>query len=341
MSGLLYPTDGAIDVLENNRGNFILSRAMKLRARLMAVLKEYLTPIETAVMQSFLLGGRSAIPNEIRDLFVVTGTAHVLAISGQNITIISMVVFLFLRILRIPRAAQFIFTIVFLAGYAFLTGLSPSVARSAVMAIIFWMAFLFEREGDSLNSLGFAALVILLMNPLNIFDIGFQLSFAGVFSIIYFYPTVHQLIRNALPAQMPAAAIVFLQALSVSLAAWVGVAGLILYHFQVITPVTILANLPIIPFMTVLMILGLGLLGFAFIFPSMALMFSYCIKLILKSLIVLIFWLAHVPGGYFYFYDFSVGMAVGYYVLLIAVFWLAKNYWIKSSATAPMVADLT
>ena len=60
---------GAIELLENNRGNFILARGMALRGRLMAVLKEYLTPIEAAVMQSFLLGGRSAIPEEIRDLF--------------------------------------------------------------------------------------------------------------------------------------------------------------------------------------------------------------------------------------------------------------------------------
>ena len=140
---------------------------------------------------------------------------------------------------------------------------------------------------------------------------------------------------------MPGFIALFWQAVSVSLAAWLGVAGLILYHFQVSTPITILANLPIVPFMAVLMILGLGLLASAFTFPAIALLFSYCIKLFLKVLVVLIFWLAQIPGGYYYIYGISVGAVVGYYVLLFSLFWLAKKFWIKSSAPLPVMVDLS
>ena len=307
----------SVEVIARGQGHPIQAKLLDLRRKLQNILERYLSAFEAGVVQSLVLGGRYYIPDRTRELFVQTGTAHILAISGMNVGGMAFLVFLLLNVMRLPRGAQIFLTALVLTGYCGLTGASPSVVRATVMAVVMLAALLFERRSDTLNSLGLAALIILLFDPMSLFDIGFQLSFMGVFSIVYFYPKIYGLIEGR---SVNRTVIVLLQALCISLAAWIGVLPLVAYYFQIVTPVSILANIPIIPFVSLLFMLGAGLLLTGVFCPPAGVMFAACIKIVLYVLMVIVEFFSRWPLGYFYVPEFHLTLLVVYYLVVFFVF---------------------
>jgi len=151
---------------------------------------------------------------------------------------------------------------------------------------------------------------------MNIFDIGFQLSFVSVFAIILMYPLIWGRLQELMPRGKSKLHKFLGQSLAASLAAWLGVAGLVAYYFDIITPVTILANLLVVPLITVIVGLGFGLLVFSPMWPFMSECFAVCVKLAVNLMVFSIFVLDKIPGGCFQFDYFSLWMAVTYYFML-------------------------
>jgi competence protein ComEC len=324
--------DSSIQVLADGQGSRVQAFSLASRHRFKSILEQYLNDLEAGVIQSLVLGGRYYIPDSVRQVFVETGTAHILAISGMNIGAIALLIVIMLSVARVPRRLQLFLTIIFLAAYAYFTGANPSVVRATVMAVVFLAGFLWEREQESLNSLGLAALVILVIDPLSLMDIGFQLSFMGVFSIIYFYPCVYAFCAGTKALEGNRFMAMTVQALCMSAAAWVGVAPLIAYYFQIVTPVTVLANLPIIPFVSALMMLGVGLMAAAFVSPWLAASFAACIKAVLVAMMVIIEAFGRVPWGHWPMKEVPVWALGMYYSLVLALFyWLDGKIKEKSS----------
>lgn len=174
-----------VQVLDNNRGNYFRSLSLKLRNKLRSVLSENLSENESGIMSAVLLGDRSGISKPIRALFVQTGTAHILAISGLHIGIVAALFLVFVKLIPAGRRGQLGIVIFLLISYAFLTGGRPSVIRATIMTVVFLASLIVEKEFDAFNTLCLAAAIILVINPLNLFDVGFQLSFTCVLSIIY------------------------------------------------------------------------------------------------------------------------------------------------------------
>ncbi len=310
------------EILSRGHGFWLKSVSLKLRQQLKEVIGRDLSTHEAAIMQAMLLGGTTQIDRSVNDLFLKTGTAHILAISGFNIGIVAFVIFLFLKILPIGRRPQIILTILLLIFYAFLTGGRPPVVRATIMTVIFLAGFLVERESDSFNTLFWAAFLILLSNPLSLFDVGFQLSFVSVWFIIYCYP---RWMKSWAKLPWPGLRWV-VQSLIVSVAAWMGVAALIAYYFEIVTPITILANLFVIPLSTAIIALGLGLMLIGGMIPAFSFMFVYCIKFILNMMVILIYWLAQVPLAYFYLKGVSHWYVIIYYVVILFIMhWKFKH----------------
>ena len=306
-----------VDVQAHGQGSFVQAFMFRARQRLQKTLDEHLTDFEAGVIQSLVLGGKYYIPDRTRELFVQTGTAHILAISGMNVASMAFLVFLALNVLRVPRLGQIVVTIMFLLAYCLLTGANSSVIRATIMAVVMLGGLLLEKETDTLNSLGLSAIIILFLDPLSLFDIGFQLSFAGVFSIIYFYPRIYRFVE---PWAKGRVRIFLWQALCVSLAAWIGVLPLIGYYFQVITPVSVLANIPIIPFVSILFMLGVVLIITGLILPAFAYLCASCIKVILFGLMSIVEVFSRVPFGFFYIREVTIQAMIIYYIVLGLVF---------------------
>lgn len=312
--------EGSSSVLDSGHGRWWEDLSLRTKHRLNKILTDHLSPNEAALVIGMVLGDRYTIPQHIRDLFVQTGTAHILAISGFNVGIVAFLIFLVLKTIPIGRRNQYLATIFLLIAYSFLVGGQPAVVRATIMAVVFLLSFLVERETDTTNSLAFAALIILMDNPLNFFDIGFQLSFISVLSIIQFYPRIFQWLSKC-PFDINRQPILFVaQSLSVSLAAEFGIAALIAYYFNIITPVTILANLIIIPLMSAIVALGLGLLLAGLIWPGCAFVFVACIKLVLNITVGMIYLFSQLPGAYFYVQSVSFWQVFIYYFFVIFSF---------------------
>jgi len=318
-----------VRLIQKGEGFWLKRMSLRLRTYLQNIYQRFLSPPVCGLMQAIILGERSRISPAIHQLFKLTGTAHILAISGLHVGIVAALFFVFFRLCRLPRRLQYVLTILSLGGYALLTGLRPSVIRAAIMGGIFLSSFVLERETDSLNSLSLAGFILLLCNPKNIFDIGFQLSFASVFAIIILYPRlwgVMQMMKGS-PKSKPVKFI--LQSLAGSVAAWLGVAGLILYYFEIITPVTILANVIVIPAVAVIVALGFGLLLASCISPFLASCFSACIELSFKALLFMVLCFRDLPGAYYRFPNISVRALIFYYGLIFSLFFIFSVFFQK------------
>lgn len=256
--------------------------ALTLHQKVVHVLRRYLTQPEAALTAALVVGEDNTMPKDMKEVFINTGTAHILAVSGMNMAVMAAVFFFCLRLTGLPRPLQFWGTIVLLWGYAVVSGWAPSVVRACVMASVILAGFALEEEWEPLNSLGFAALILLAFNPLTINDIGFQLSFAAVSAILIAFGPLMNVLKKV--PQWLAALI------SVSTAAWAGTAPITYYHFQTFTPIAIVANIPIVPMADFIMVLGLGLSITGSICPTIAYAFAGALKAIISALVILATW---------------------------------------------------
>jgi len=261
------------------------------RMQLEQSLYHYLDANEAGTVSAIVLGDHAHIPKEIKMIFRHTGTGHILVIAGLHMAIMSSMIILVLKLIRIPRPAQIVLSIFLLLGYAMLTGGSVPVLRAACMACIWLASFTVELESDALNSLSLAALWILLMGASNLFDTSFQLSFAAVAAIILLYRPLEKLF-SSLPRWVSAA-------LSVSTAAWIGIVPFQLWHFGTFTPVALIANLVVVPLLDIIVILGLNLALTGLWLPPVAVCIAGCLKVVLNTTIIAAFWFSKLPWGYF------------------------------------------
>ena len=202
--------------------------------------------LHAQLLKGILLGKRSDLPTETLDIFRNSGTFHVLAVSGLHVGLVAMFCYFGFSCFRLPQKVLCLLTIAVVLIYACLIGFRPSVFRASLMAILFLFATLIDRDADLFNLLGFAALVLLLLNPLQVWDVGFQLSFVAVASIVYFVPKMEKPLRRLWdnaddsPSQGSISVLTrfrnatvkwLILSYLVTLAAQIGTTPLIAYHF--------------------------------------------------------------------------------------------------------------
>ena len=238
-----------------------------------------------AVVAAMTLGDKSQLTNELRKTYAITGASHILALSGLHLGIIYTLLSLLLSRRRWWIVSQVVI-IVCIWLYVFLVGMTVSVVRSAVMITVYALLSLGHRDKMSVNTLAFAAIVMLLFNPLSLFDVGFQLSFLAVLAILLFYPLFEGVWPQ--PFLMDHRVFKWLWTmLSVSCAAQIGVAPLIVYYFGRFSCFFLLTNLLVVPAATLILYLSLVVL----LIPSLAYLFIYMVD----TLNHLLTWVATLP----------------------------------------------
>ena len=290
--------DSKIELLERGRGNPLIARSLKVRQKFKDIFDKYLLSTNARVLSAITLGERRGFPEDLKNSFIRTGTAHIIAISGFNVGIITFLALILFKALRIKQKARYFFAIPLLIGHMYAVGAGASVVRATIMALVFIFAYLINRQPRIGNSLSISALIILGCNPLQIFDIGFQLSFVSVIGIVILSPRIMNLFKAR-----PKRNFIFRTALnsfSVSLAAWLSTLGFTLYYFQIFSPVTILANLIIVPLASLSIILGFTL-GLAAVFlPVLSIPIANTTNLAMAVLFKIVFFISRIPGAYFY-----------------------------------------
>jgi competence protein ComEC len=290
-------TENMALALNKDRGFSVKRSIFWLKSNLEEIISGHVSAIPASVLEAMILGEQRNIPRIIYDSMIKTGTVHILVVSGFNVGIVVFIVTLFLKLIRMPRRMRFIIAVPCLIIYCLLTGASTPVVRATVMGVFFLAAYLIKREPDIYNSLSLAAIFILLISPNQLFNIGFQLSFVSVISIVYLYPRIKALIH---PDALKNKFLRFLaEGSAVSLSAWMGTCGFIAYYFKIISPVTILANLFIVPLATLITLCGICLIFSALIAPPLAPYFASTSELAVTLLVKCNLFLSSLPCASF------------------------------------------
>lgn len=261
---------------------------LKCRHRLLVRLSEQgMAGEQYAIVAAMALGDKSTLTQELRDIYSVTGASHVLALSGLHLGIIYVMLSFFLSGKRWQILSQ-ILMILGIWAFAFLVGLPVSVVRSATMLSVYALFSLGHRDRMSLNTLAFTAMLILMLNPLSLFDVGFQLSFAAVTAILLLVPLFEGVFARKYLQEHRTIRWLW-GMVTVSCAAQIGVAPLIAYYFGRFSTLFLLTNFIVIPAATLILYGSLV----ALIVPSIASLLIYMVTALNTALA----WIASIPGA--------------------------------------------
>ena len=285
-------------------------------------------PKTKAIIDALILGQRLELDKETIADYTNAGVIHILAISGLHISIIYFfIVFLLkpLKSVKFGAEIQLLVVLAILWLFALLTGLPASVTRAVTLFSFISIGNYFNQPKAIYNALAISAFLILLVKPNAIFDIGFQLSYAAVLSIVLFQPFYKKFYFSDNKIAVYLTDIVL-----VSLAAQIGVLPLSLYYFNQLPLLFLLANLVIIPLSTAVLVGGIIILFFNFISPDFAIVLGKLLALIIDLMNDYIHWIAQFKSGIITNISFSGWLTFSLYLVIIAfMYWLydteAKN----------------
>ncbi len=288
---------------------------LKKRSQLLGRLKIHDTDNEAyAVVAAMTLGDKSELSKELKEVYSVTGASHVLALSGLHIGILYMLLSLLIVGHR-WKSFSLLTIVLAIWAFVFLVGLPTSVVRSAIMLTTYALLSLGRRDKMSVNTLAFAAIILLLINPYSLFDVGFQMSFVAVFSILVWLPLFEKFV--SMEFLMKHRCLKWIWGIvSVSFAAQIGVAPLIAYYFGRISTYFLLTNFVVIPAAMLILYLSIVVLTI----PSLA----YLLLYIASTLNSALKWIAHLPGSSIEGLHPSVLQTVMIYVIIIALYCLIR-----------------
>ncbi len=328
-STMLYPR---IEIVERGQGSRLMARVYWLRDRLSRNLARVLPEPQASLAQGIILGQRGNIPAPLGTDFTRTGTAHLLAISGLNLSIIagvmlSLGIWLFgrRRYLYIWLALGTVWL------YSLLTGMNPPVVRGAIMASLFLSAEFLGRQRSAINALTLAAAVMAGISPHILGDASFQLSFLAMAGLVFLFPTLREWGRKAIKAKLGedgpivSAASVASDSLGATMAALIAVWPLIAYYFGIVSFIGPLATFLLLPALPGIIILGALSSALGFIALPAAQVIGWLAWLFLTYMITVVSGLSVLPLSAITVGRIDAALIWVYYTILAAAIWLSRN----------------
>lgn len=313
-----YLRAGSVVFLEQDPPNLLLDYAMTARTWAQQVINKYVHgKRERAVVEALALGITDELDNDMTQAYAASGAMHVLAVSGLHIGIIYWIILLIFRPLKGSKQGRWmlaVISVLLLWFYVFITGMSPSVLRAAVMFTLVALAEPIQRRTNIYNTLAIAAFCLLMYDPYLIMAVSFQLSFMAVIGIVYFYPRLYSLWE---PASQFTTMIWKLTC--VSLAAQIATFSLGLLYFHQFPVYFLVSNLFVIPLSFLVLVLGILMLGFSFIAP-VAGVIGYVTTFVVKALNWGVFTTESLPASIInniYISPFQCWLLVGLIVVFV------------------------
>jgi competence protein ComEC len=297
--------------LSEGRGHPLKRAALWFSQRFNTVLERILPQKEASLLGSILLGGAvSPLPEETKETYRKSGLIHLLVVSGTQVSILIGICLAITKSMGLPLYLSVILTSLFNLLLVVVTGAGASILRAAVMGEITLIGMLFDRQKDFYNTLALSALLLLVFDPLILFDIGFQLSFSATWALVYIVPVLEK--------KMPAL-------LAATLAPILATSPIIAFNFSQVSWGGIISNLLILPWVEFMVILGFSAVLLGFVFLPLAQIFGNTIGLMLQLMDRIAETIASLPGVCFYIQAPSFFYIAGYYFILIVLIELFKR----------------
>ena len=290
-----------------------------------SILEKHLKNEELSIAKALILGDKSMLDSETRNSFTATGAMHVLAVSGLHIGLILQVLLwiskLFYRL--ISRKIAIILIVVLLWIYALITGFSPSVIRAVFMFSVLSLAQISGKNYNPINTLFFTAFVLLLFQPLYLFDVGFQLSYLAMFGIFLFYKKIETWYqpKNKILRY-------FWQGTAIGFAAQAMTTPLTLYYFHQFPNYFALSNLGLMLFSGVILALGIFIFVLHYI-PFIGQLNGILLFISVWLMFVFIQWVEKLPGAVAYGFtlQFHIVILLSFCIYFLLKLNLEKQHW--------------
>jgi competence protein ComEC len=306
-----------VKVTGHDAPSFIKSKLFTFQNYIIRALNYELPSPENSLISGILLGTKSAMSSVLRDEFIKTGTIHIVALSGYNVTILAIFIMAFFRQFFSLRNS----TVLGMLGIIFfviMTGAGSTVVRAAIMAIIVLLARIIGRQADIGRALVIAGFFMILFNPwILVFDVSFQLSFLATIGLVYLTPKVKPWVYF-LTEKFEIREIV-----ASTIATNIFVMPFIIYEMGIFSLVSLPANLLILPLMPLTMLAGAGLVLVHSISTLLAIPVSFLTYAILHYELWVTHTFAHLPFSAVEISRFPLSLAIALYILLL--FWMFRK----------------
>ncbi len=276
-------------------------------------LERYLIPEDAGIMSAMLLGDKSLMETETKELYREVGIYHILAISGLHISMIGGCIYKLLKKLQMKPVAAVVISLIFIIFYGVMIGMPHSAFRAIVMFAFGLVAPIFYRSHDKLTSLAFAGACLAVWEPVLMFDAGVQLSFLAVMGIVSLYPTFLDIHRHHMKVA---------DGLWVSFAVTYMTVPVIMRTYYEVPLYSLLANVCVLPFVPVLIGLGLVISIFGGIWSFPAKLSAMVIHMILWFYERILAIFAGQPGNSYVTGAPEVWRIVVFYIVLGIVIWI-------------------
>ncbi len=252
---------------------------LSMRERWVRVLEKSLPEPMSSLAAGILLGVKGQMPKDFYTALVNTGTLHIVAASGYNVTIVAAVIMNVLNGL-VGKTLGVAFGVVGIVVYVLIAGAGASVVRAGIMGSLTLVAFYCGRPTEAKRLLWVAAAMMLLLDPAMIFDIGFQLSFLATFGLLYLEPVFKKLPKHSFLAEY----------LYPTLAASVATLPVILYQFGRVSYISPLVNMMVLPVVPLIMGITAMVIGVGMILPGLAQITAWSLYPLLWYMVEVIMW---------------------------------------------------
>ncbi len=306
--GILYISSyPEIEIVSRRHGNFIKRFLFSAKEKFLAKMNFAIPEPESLLMGGLILGEKSAFSEELREDFVRTGTIHIVALSGYNVTIVAewfMKLFSFLPFMWSIGAGIFAILL-----FVLMTGGSSTALRAGIMATLALVARATGRNYDVARALALAGVLMIIFNPfVLVYDVSFQLSFIATVAVIFLAPKIEKHF-TWITERFGLRDIV-----SVTCAAYIFVLPFILYKMGNLSLVALPANILVLPFIPITMVFGFLTGFFGLIWNMLALPFGYISYLLLHYELGIIQFLSNIPFASFSVSNFPLTITILIYV---------------------------
>ncbi|MDD4801945.1 MAG: DNA internalization-related competence protein ComEC/Rec2 [Syntrophomonas sp.] len=280
------------------------------------VTRQLLSQEESSILLGMLLGSREDIDEEQYEDFQKTGIVHLFSVSGLHVGFVLLMVAWLTSLAGASKSKRFLIGVAVLLLYGTMVGWPVPVIRSVIMGCLGLLAYYTGRENALLNALAISGLIILFMNPASLFDLSFQLTFLATWGLVSLFP----LLRDKLPYKGWGYDLIL-----IPIAAELAVLPLIAYHFNLFTPVSILANILVTYLSGGAVMLGFISLLAAPVSHSLAALLLYPAGFCVELILYVVEGVKQLPGAYLWVASPALALMILYYSALLMVVLAMQN----------------
>ena len=308
-----------VEIISHDNSNIILRKIYELRNLMKTKIEKLLSKETSGLCLGMLIGETSGIEENMQENFRDSNLSHILAVSGANVSyIIVSITYIFNKMCLRKRLSKII-SIILLILFMLLTGCTSSVNRACIMAILMLIAELLYRKSDVYNNLAISALILLIINPYSLLDIGFQLSYMGTIGIVFLHDKIGNFIKinNKIVKY-------FFEMIVVTTCANLAIIPIMMFHFNTISLTFYFSNIIVGPILGIVVIIGFIMFFISLIFTPISSLIAIVLNLMLKFIIKVAEITANMPFSKITIITPSFFFIIVWYLIIISISYKQK-----------------